>query len=419
MNGVRPSLTLLLLLCAVASPVVAQTLRYLGQQILPHGYAYGGTTVGGLSGLDHDANTNRFVAVSDDRSERQPARFYTLELDLAAFNTDEEPGFAGVRITGVTILRTGDGDPHEAGTVDPESIRHAGDGGYWWASEGNVMRGIPPAIEKVSAGGTALRRLALPAHVLAGPDRGVRHNLAFESLTLSDGRLFAGTENALVQDGPQADLDQPSPSRLLVFDEVSGRRLAEYVYLVDAVPVPPAVPGLYRTNGLVELLAGEGALLALERSYTMGLGNSVRIFRVDLTGADDVAGRPSLAGNAYIPVGKTLLLDLGVLGIPVGNLEGMSWGPKLPSGDRSLVLVADDNFSARQYTRFLAFALRDQPQRISAAPPATMIAPATRQRPMRSLSSRAPKRAAKITEVSRKPATAGIGATVIAQSTSP
>jgi len=40
---------------------------------------------------------------------------------------------------------------------DPEAIRWGSDGGAWWASEVNVKRGIPPAIKKVGAGGTALR----------------------------------------------------------------------------------------------------------------------------------------------------------------------------------------------------------------------------------------------------------------------
>lgn len=355
MIAVPPAPTLLFLLCLIALPVQAQTLRYLGQQVVPHAYEHAGTTVGGLSGLDYDAATNRYVAVSDDRSERQAERFYTLELDLAKFNTREQPGFDGVRFVGVTRLKTTEGAVHAEGTVDPEAIRFAGDGAYWWASEGNVRRGIAPAVEKVGAGGTALQRLRLPDHLLPAAGRGVRHNLAFESLALAEGRLYVGTENALAQDGPEADVGQPSPARILVFDAAGGQRLAEHVYEVDAVPVAPPLPGLYRTNGLVELLGGEGMLLALERSYVMGVGNGARIYRLVLDGASDVADRPALAGSAYAPIAKTLLLDPATLGIALDNLEGMSWGPRLPDGRRSLILVSDDNFSMRQTTQFLAF----------------------------------------------------------------
>ena len=54
---------------------------------------------------------------------------------------------------------------------------------------------------------------------------------------------------------------------------------------------------------------------------------------------------------------KTLLLDLNTLGIPLDNVEGMTLGPRLPDGRRSLVLVSDNNFAASQFTQFLLFAL--------------------------------------------------------------
>lgn len=338
----------------------AQTLHYLGQQVIPHAYDHAGTTVGGLSGLDYDAASNRFVAISDDRSERQSARFYTMALDLSEFNVRADPGHAGVRFLGVTTLRDRAGMPHAEGSVDPEAIRRDSDGNIWWASEGNVKRGIPPAIEKVGADGTALLRLDVPRYVLPGHEHGVRHNLAFESLATADGKLYVGTENALVQDGPAADLDQPSRARILVYDPVSGKRLAEHVYVVDAVPVSPPVPGLYRTNGLVELLGGAGMLLALERSYTMGMGNSVRIYRLDLAGASNVADRDALGDTSITVVRKTLLLDLAAVGISPGNLEGMSWGPRLPNGRRTLMLISDNNFSARQITQLLAFEVQPE-----------------------------------------------------------
>ena len=49
---------------------------------------------------------------------------------------------------------------------------------------------------------------------------------------------------------------------------------------------------------------------------------------------------------------KRLLLDLDDLGIPLDNVEGMTFGPR-----RSLVLVSDNNFAAAQFTQFLVFAM--------------------------------------------------------------
>ena len=35
----------------------------------------------------------------------------------------------------------------------------------------------------------------------------------------------------------------------------------------------------------------------------------------------------------------------------------MTFGPRLPDGRRSVVLVSDDNFAAGQFTQFLLFAI--------------------------------------------------------------
>jgi len=41
------------------------------------------------------------------------------------------------------------------------------------------------------------------------------------------------------------------------------------------------------------------------------------------------------------------------------NTEGMTFGPRLPNGNRTLVFVSDDNFRASQITQFLAFELTE------------------------------------------------------------
>ncbi len=91
----------------------------------------------------------------------------------------------------------------------------------------------------------------------------------------------------------------------------------------------------------------------------MGVGNGAKIYRLDLSGATDVSDRSALGERPYAPVRKTLLMDLETLGVPLDNLEGMSWGPRLPTGQRTLIVVSDDNFSRRQATQFLAFAVTD------------------------------------------------------------
>jgi hypothetical protein len=53
---------------------------------------------------------------------------------------------------------------------------------------------------------------------------------------------------------------------------------------------------------------------------------------------------------------KRLVLDVATTGIRrVDNIEGMTFGPKLPNGNRSLIMVSDDNFGNTQISQFLAF----------------------------------------------------------------
>ena len=81
----------------------------------------------------------------------------------------------------------------------------------------------------------------------------------------------------------------------------------------------------------------------------------------DIAGATDVSGQASLAGASYKPAAKRLLLNLDKANIGhVDNIEGVSWGPTLSDGNRSLVLVSDNNFNKDEVTQFLAFEVLPQ-----------------------------------------------------------
>jgi hypothetical protein len=97
-------------------------------------------------------------------------------------------------------------------------------------------------------------------------------------------------------------------------------------------------------------------MLVLERSYSMGVGSSIRIYEIDTRGASDTLAQPHLRAGEFQPVPKRFIADFAQLGLSrIDNTEGMCWGPRLPNGHRSLVVVSDDNFSARQVTQFAAF----------------------------------------------------------------
>jgi hypothetical protein len=170
-------------------------------------------------------------------------------------------------------------------------------------------------------------------------------------------------EGALVQDGPAASLAGGSPSRILRYNLETRRLDRQYVYLTDPVAEAPVPATNFSVNGLVELLPFNNEfMLSMERSFSVGApdtGNTIKLYSVALPGADDVNGVESLAGilGGIRTAQKTLLLDLDALDIPLDNVEGMTLGPTLPDGRRSLVLVSDNNFAANQFTQFLFFAV--------------------------------------------------------------
>lgn len=338
-------------------------LEFRGEDAIPSGTELAGTVVGGLSSITYDARRDVYYAISDARPEigQGPLRFYTLRVPLGDGMLD--PG--DVEVLGVTRLTDASGAALPEGTVDPEGIALTRRRTLVVTSEGFALPGsaVAPWVREFGLDGRALREIDLPAYADPVPTvSGVRNNLGPESAALTrNGRfLFTGFENALVQDGPAADLTTGSPARLQRFDARSGRLQREYVYRTDPVAEPPSPAGAFTVNGLVELLPLNAQfLLAMERSFSVGAGNSVRLHRVSLPGASDVKGVADLdTAGTVRPVRKRLLLDLDDLGLTLDNLEGMTLGPRLPGGGRALLLVSDDNFSAQQESQFLLFAAR-------------------------------------------------------------
>ncbi|MEH1768428.1 MAG: phytase [Nostoc sp.] len=366
------------------------------QSIFPTGFIPTGTAgtvngvqtpVGGLSGVTYDAVNNRYYSISDDRSQVAPARFYT-------FTTND----SGVTFTNVTPLKDNNGNFFALNSLDPEGIALTDNGTVFISSEGEVNpsagRVTNPFIKEFSlATGQEVRSLLVPSKFLpvvqdtngdgivdAGDTQtsGVYNNLAFESLTITPDQktLFTATENALTQDGLIASLTSGSPSRILQYNLVTGQPEKEYLYITDALAQPPvgiAEPPNPSTgssnNGLADLLAidNRGTFLALERSFAVGAGDTIKIYEVSLQGATDISSYDSLNNlsaeqlAAIKPAQKRLLLNLTDLNLPtdanhptgIDNIEGITFGPKLADGRQSIVLVSDNNFGSTQYTQIL------------------------------------------------------------------
>ncbi|MFY3386061.1 esterase-like activity of phytase family protein [Paracidovorax sp. MALMAid1276] len=347
-------------------------LRLIGHATLEHRWLYGGTTVGGLSGIDYDPGSGQYLLLSDDRSALDPARYYTARIRYTAH------ALATPEFTGVFSLRHAVGQPYAPArravegvdVPDPEAVRWLPGGTtFLWTSEGDFARGFGPALRATrAADGALLRDYALPDAFAPRPAArtGPRDNATLEGLALSpDGRTaWLAMEGPWLQDGPRATpASGGAPLRITAIDVDSGRALRQIAYPPDPVPHKSPMPGGYTTNGVSEILAdGDEHLLVLERAYTLGVGNSVRLYRIALDSGSDTLGLAALTPGNHTPAAKTLVADFTQLGLPhVDNIEGMTWGPRLPAADgggRVLVLVSDDNFNPAQTTQFIAVEYR-------------------------------------------------------------
>lgn len=348
--------------------------EFVGEAIVPTGTLFDGTEIGGLSSITYDERRGVYDVLSDDQGNRatgDPVRYYTISIDL----TDGALDDGDIEFLAVTELLEDQRDSFPPGGVDPEGFVLASQGSFYMSSEGNPLTDpiVDPFIRRYNRNGRVTAELPIPDHFLPnGADRGVRLNLGFESLNLTpDGRtLVTAAEGALAQDGPASTATNGSLARLLTYDARSRTPEAEYVYDVAPWAEPSAIFGV---NGIVEVLPIDdvGTMLVMERSFSVGgvlgggTGNSVVINEISTSGATNVLDVDSLYEEGspidVTPVSSREVFAFDDLGIAIDNIEGMTFGPTLPDGRQTLVLVSDNNFSPGQFTQFIVLALDIQP----------------------------------------------------------
>src|ERR1700743_3538124 len=342
-------------------------LSYLGQSQVGFDAVFDGTVIGGLSAITYDPGRQLYYVISDDRSEKNPARFYTVRIALS------DKGITDVTFTAPHPLLDRSGQPFRPLTTsttpptippDPEGIAFdPGRQRLYWSSEGERLTAGPvlldPWVRATGLDGAYLGQFTLPANLaMSVQHTGPRRNKALEGLTLTpDGQsLFASMEDPGYNDGPATNGDQPVLTRVTKFDVATGAPTAQYAYPMEP-PAPPA-----DLNGVSDLVAlSDSTFLVLERSGAVP--PTIRIYRAEIGAATDVLAVPSMRDVKVIPMNKTLAVDLsGTPGLathdnPLDNVEGITLGPKLPDGRQSVVLVSDNNFSATQITQFLLLAM--------------------------------------------------------------
>lgn len=328
-------------------------ITFLDDFIIPADLKVGGTVVGGLSGIDY--HNGEYYLVCDHPGN---PRFYKAKINVSGKEIDTV-------IVSEVIQLDRDAAFFKGKTLDLESIRFDSEKGeIVISSEGSIRNGKDPAIFTVTPEGEYRSHFPLPSYFKASGEQKPRNNGVFEGLAESYDRsgYWVGMELPLVKDGSKPKLfPTKSPVRITRFSK-DGEAERQFMMQLEGIT---KIPWLYfAVNGLTELLEyAPDRFLVLERAFSAGhgsQGNTVRIFDVDAREATNTLNDPNLRKIDYTAAKKTLVFDFKNVRKQlkeniIDNLEGMTFGPDLPNGNKSLLLVSDNNFNTlmKQITQII------------------------------------------------------------------
>ncbi len=343
-------------------------LKFLSEYDITYNESFQNTVVGGLSGIDYDQRSNTYYMISDDRSERNAARFYKAQISINNNKIDS------IHFTETVFLKNKDGNMYPGVTSDPyhvpdpEAMRYNPHTNILtWSSEGErIIKGNniileDPAVTEITPEGNYLDTFSIPSQFhMSNQETGPRRNGVFEGIAFDDAYkyLYVNVEEPLYNDGSRAGLhDSTGIIRIIKFDVASKKAIAEYGYIIDPVAYSPLPAGAFIINGISDILSiDKNKLLVIERSFSTGRpACTIRIYIADLSKADDVKEMASIKDKPVKMIRKKLLLNMDDLKIYIDNIEGLTFGPTLPNGHRSLLFISDNNFDSREKTQVLLF----------------------------------------------------------------
>jgi hypothetical protein len=351
-----------IVLCS-ASACASEKLRFIGDVNFLTREKFQETELGGLSGIVYDQKANKLIAISDDRSQINPARFYKFDFTL------NENQFT-VTPSSVTKLKNKEGTYYKEKYADFEGITLFGND--LLISSENGLDGaelVLPGLYRFSLAGDFQELLEMPKKFFPTEDGlyGTRHNKGFETLAAAPDlkTFFTANEDALAQDGPLGSSEYNSIVRIVRFRDMKPEK--EFAYVLEKMKSPPEGMEEDGDTGLVDMaVIDENNFYTMERSYLTATGtNVILIFKNEVsTDTTDVSEVATLENHNLQPIKKTLVANLDDF-IPLmnkdfaylDNIEGITLGPVLPNGNRSLIVVSDNNFNPNQRTLFIAFEL--------------------------------------------------------------
>lgn len=352
------------------------------------------------SAIDYTGKDNLYIAADDrgpgDGSTAFRPRWQTFRILIDAAKAGSSDAVK-VELVSTTLMTREDGqplwgftggfnarEPRLGSRFDAEGVRVLG-------SRIFISDEYGPWVDEFNMQGQRVQRFAIPDrfvndHPSGEPDeelppkasKGRLPNRGFEGLALSpDGRmLYAMLQSPLIQDGVLGSAGGEAKAqrvgtnvRILGIDVATGAT-REYVYVMESA-----------AHGINEILAVDNQhFIVLERDGKAGAKAKNRgLYLIDIAGATDVSridALPSTTLPAGVqPVRKKLLLDFMNPAFKLTGeqmpekIEGLTFGPNLPDGRRTLIVTSDNDFREPQPSWFWVFALDAKDLAMPAAKP--------------------------------------------------
>lgn len=307
-----------------------------------------------------------------------PTRFHQVEIIFT------EKGQIDCQLRETRLLTKGSGQPligaasafkkgdDQPGRLDPEGMR-------WFQRAGRepvlaISDEYGPRVDLYDLSGKRIERLHVPGKFeiehpsgnaieeAQNNSSGRQPNSGFESLGVTpDGKtLFTMNQRPLTQDGIILEGRSTGLLNRILKIEIESEKTAEFVYPLET---PDSVVSEL-------LMIDSDRALVLERDGLAGpLAMQKAIYLIDMRGASDVSGMKSLPGSAadlpsgVHPVSKRMFVDLlspslGIAGVNLpAKFEGLTFGPDLSDGRKSLFVSVDNDFKGDQPTVIYVLAI--------------------------------------------------------------
>ena len=323
-------------------------LKFLDEYVVPDSLVVDGTLVGGLSGIDYKEGT--YFLICDDASN---PRYYKATININ-LNTISKIHFNKVyKIKDTTNY------------LDMEAIRYdTKRHKIVITSEGSIRHGVSPSLFTINSD-NHIHKVKIPDMFSVNSIQKPRNNGTLEGLCISKNEkgYWIAMELPLKGDGPEPTYQEAdSPVRITYIDAAYNKPNKQFTYYLEPISKKPT--GRFGVNGVTDILEySTDKFFVLERAFSSGWGtqgNTVRIFKANASKATNTINKVSLKEKKFKPASKELLLDLEdirnqLTNAIIDNIEGMTFGPTLPNGNKTLLLVSDNNFNrlGKQLNQFI------------------------------------------------------------------